>query len=239
MDMPSNQPAETRSRPRPIERRSLHDDVVERVRDMIVKGELPPGSRVPERVLCEQLGISRTPLREALKVLAYEGLLELPPNRGAVVTQLTVEDVDETFEVMGGLEALSGELACQRISEEAILEIRALHYQMILAYKRGELPLYFRLNQQIHEAIMAAAGNDTLRQVYDSLAGRVRRARYMANLSAERWRQAVEEHEAMLEALSARDGQRLAAILRDHLKNKAEVVKESLLVQQREEQAGA
>lgn len=220
---------------RPIERRSLHDDVVERVRDMIVTGELPPNSRVPERIICEQLGISRTPLREALKVLAHEGLLDLPPNRGAVVTPLTVEDVNETFEVMGALEALSGELACARITEEEVLEVRALHYQMLLAYKRGDLPEYFRLNQQIHEAILTASRNHTLQSSYYTLMGRVRRARYMANLSPERWQQAVEEHETILDALTKREGERLAQILRAHLTNKAEVVKESLLVQQPDE----
>ena len=91
--------------------------MVERVRDLVLEGELAPGSRVPEKLLCEQFGISRTPLREALKVLASEGLLELLPNRGAVVTRLTARDVDEMFEVMGALEALSGELACGRMDD--------------------------------------------------------------------------------------------------------------------------
>ena len=79
----------------PIERQSLHDAVTARIRDMIVDGAYLPGSRLPERVLCETLGISRTPLREALKVLASEGLLEIAPNRGARVAGLTADDVDE------------------------------------------------------------------------------------------------------------------------------------------------
>lgn len=212
----------------PIARPSLHDAVTGRIRDMIVEGAYPPGSRLPERVLCETLGISRTPLREALKVLASEGLLEIAPNRGARVAGLTTEDVDELFPVMGALEALAGELACARITETELAEIRALHYQMVLHHARGERPPYFDLNQQIHEKILEAARNPTLSAAYTNLAGRIRRARYTANISADRWAQAVAEHEEMLAALAARDGGRLAEILKRHLHNKCETVKAAL-----------
>jgi DNA-binding GntR family transcriptional regulator len=212
----------------PIERHSLHDVVTERIRDMIVEGAYPPGSRLPERVLCETLGISRTPLREALKVLASEGLLELALNRGARVAGLTADNVDELFPVMGALEALSGELACARITEAELAEIRALHYQMVLHHTRGERPPYFALNQQIHEKILEAARNPTLTAAYTNLSGRIRRARYTANIAASRWAQAVREHEDMLEALADRDGPRLAEILKRHLHNKCETVKAAL-----------
>jgi len=214
-----------------IARTTLHDELVARLRDLIVEGELAPGTRVPERILCERFGVSRTPLREALKVLASEGLLELLPNRGATVARLTVADLEELFPVMGALEALAGELACARISDEEIAEIRALHYQMVLHYTRRELPAYFRLNQSIHERIMTAAGNPTLARMYRSLAGRIRRARYIANMSRARWERAVEEHEAILDALARRDAPRLARILKQHLQNKYETVKESLQAQ--------
>lgn len=212
----------------PIERQSLHDAVTGRLRDMIVEGTYPPGSRLPERVLCETFGISRTPLREALKVLASEGLLELAPNRGARVAGLTAADVDELFPVMGALEALAGELACARITETELAEIRALHYQMVLHHTRGERPPYFELNQRIHEKILEAARNPTLTASYTNLSGRIRRARYTANIDAGRWAQAVAEHEEMLEALTDRDGARLAEILKRHLHNKCETVKAAL-----------
>ncbi len=212
----------------PIDRPSLHAAVTDRIRDMIVEGAFAPGSRLGERVLCETLGISRTPLREALKVLASEGFLELAPNRGARVVQLTAADVDELFPVMGALEALAGELAGTRITETEFAEIRALHYQMALHHARGERALYFDINQQIHEKILDAARNPTLGTAYRNLSGRIRRARYTANMSAERWAQAVAEHEEMLAALEARDGPRLAEILKQHLHNKCETVKASL-----------
>ncbi len=208
---------------------SLHDELVEGLRALIVESTLEPGARVPERELCERFSVSRTPLREALKVLASEGLLELLPHRGAQVTRLTAADLDEMFPVMGALEALAGELACARITEPELAEIRALHYQMVLHATRGELSEYFRLNQRIHEAIMEAARNPTLARLYRGLAGRVRRARYLANMSKPRWDQAVAEHEAILAALEKRDGAALGVVLKAHLRNKCETVKESFL----------
>ncbi len=239
MDMRSELPApDAAVKPAaPIARTSLHGELVARLRDLIVEGELAPNSRIPERALCERFGVSRTPLREALKVLASEGLLALLPNRGAVVSGLTVADLEEMFPVMGALEALAGELACAAISEEEIAEVRALHYQMVLHYKRGERPEYFRLNQRIHEKIFTAARNATLYNLYRGLAGRVRRARYIANMSPARWAQAVEEHEGILAALETRDGLGLAAILKLHLGNKCETVKEELLAQAESEAA--
>ena len=134
-----------------IERKTLHGELVERLRELIVEGTLVPGEKIAEKQLCERFGVSRTPLREALKVLAADGFVELTPNRGATVSRLTVEDLDSVFPSIGALEALAGELACRRRSDEELAEIRALHYQMVLHYKRGERSAYFRLNQQIHE----------------------------------------------------------------------------------------
>ncbi len=211
-----------------IRRRSLHDEVADRLRVMIMEGELAPGEKITERLLCERFGISRTPLREALKVLASEGLLDLTPNQGATVARITLEDVEEVFAVMGALEALSGKLACTRITDEQVAAIKALHYQMIVHYQRGELPEYFRLNQEIHKKILAAAGNPTLANTYHGLARRIRQARYLANMSKDRWAQAVAEHESMLKALDQRDGGALARILEAHLRNKCETVRLAL-----------
>lgn len=211
-----------------VERRLLHEEVIDQLRDMIVQGELIPETKLNERVLAAQLGISRTPLREAFKYLASEGLVELLPNRGAVVAPLKPEKVKEIFVVLGALEALAGELVCRNAADADIAEIRALHYQMVAHHARGELAPYFRYNQQIHIRLVECAGNATLAQIYRSLNAHVRRARYMANLSHERWDQAVREHEEILEALSARDSARLQALLRDHLAKKLVLVMEAL-----------
>lgn len=221
-DETSGTPAE------PIIRRTLHDELLERLRQMIIDGELVPGAKVPEKDLCERFGVSRTPLREALKVLANEGLVTLTPNRGAMIANLTLEDLEEAFPVMGALEALSGEMACANITDAEIAEISKLHERMLAHYEARELKSYFRTNQQIHERILAAAGNRTLSALYRGLEGRVRQARYLANMSDERWAQAVAEHAQMMVALEARDGSGLAAIMKQHLENKFQTVKDAL-----------
>src|SRR5229473_2950201 len=181
-----------------LNRTNLHAEVTTRLRDLIVEGLIPPGARLNERVLCEQLQVSRTPLREALKVLAAE--------------------------VLGPLEGLSGELACARISNGQFAEIRALHFEMLLHYNRADRAEYFRCNQAIHHGISRAAGNPVLQASYGALNARVRRARYFANLTQERWDKAIAEHGQILEALERRDGARLRRILEVHLKNKRDVV---------------
>ena len=146
------------------EDQSLHDEILTRLRDYIVEGNIPDGGRVPERQLCEMLGISRTPLREALKVLASEGLVELLPNRGARVRQLSEHDLGELFDVMGGLEGLAGRLACENITDAEIAEIERLHYEMYGFYLHRDMHGYFRVNQLIHQKIVEASRNATLRE---------------------------------------------------------------------------
>ena len=209
-------------------RRSLHDELVSLVRDMIVEGELEPGARVPEQQLCARFGVSRTPLREALKVLASEGLLTLLPHRGARVAAISAEEIEELFPIMGAIEALAGELAAERISDGEIARIRDLHARMTEHYACGERTAYARLNEEIHDAIFAAAGNASLAQIYRQLMLRIRRVRFIARMSPARWQEAVEDHEAIVAALEARDGERLAAVLRAHVAHKAATVLEAL-----------
>src|SRR6202140_1704102 len=113
----------------------IHAEVVPRLRHLLTEGEIPPGARIPERELCASLSISRTPLREALKVLAAEGLVVLLPNRGSRAARLTQKDVKELFEVCEALEATAGELACPRISDQQLLEIAALQAEMVAHFR--------------------------------------------------------------------------------------------------------
>ena len=209
---------------------SLHGEILSRLRDYVVEGHIAEGARVPERQLCEKFGISRTPLREALKVLAAEGLIELLPNRGARVRELRPRDLDELFDMMGGLESLAGRLACEHISDAEIAEIERLHYEMYGYYLRRDMPNYFQANQQIHQHIVAASRNETLRTAYANIAGRIRRVRYSANFARQRqrWAEAMREHEAILDALRRRAGSELADILFTHLRNKRTAAVEHL-----------
>jgi DNA-binding GntR family transcriptional regulator len=220
--LPARLPAELPAKPRENLVHSLHDEVLARLREFIVEGNLAPGARVPERLLCERFGISRTPLREALKVLASEGLIDLLPNRGARVRRIGEQEIVELFDVMGGLEALAGRLACERITDEAFAEIERLHHEMYGYYLRRDLHGYFACNQAIHDRIVAAAGNGPLSATYAGFTGRLRRARYSANLDAnrDRWGEAMREHEEILDALRRRAGAELSDILFRHLRNK-------------------
>lgn len=206
--------------PTPIVRRPLHEEAADRIRDLIVQGQLAPGTRLNERLLTAQFGLSRTPLREAFKVLATEGLVDLLPNRGAVVSQMDPVRLSETLAVMGALEALAGELACVNATEAQLNEIRALHYEMRAHHARGDLAGYFKFNQAIHLKLVKYSGNAVLFNAYRQMNGNVRRARYLANLSRERWDAAVREHDEILAALGARDVKRIKALLSDHLAHK-------------------
>lgn len=211
-----------------ISRPSLHEELTDRIRTMIVEGVLAAGEKVPERALCEKLGVSRTPMRESLKVLAADGLLTLEPNRGARVRAITLEDLEEVFPLMGAFEALAGELACTNITDDQMNELKQSHAKMLVHFHDSDMPGYFRHNQRIHEIIMEAAGNQTLTTMYRSLAVRVRRARYLANMSSARWQQAVSEHEEIIAALDKRDGVQLGSILKRHLENKFAAVRQWL-----------
>lgn len=213
---------------RPIERRPLHEEVADRLRELITEGRLAAGSRLNERVLCAQLGVSRTPLREAFKVLAAERLVELHPNRGAIVASLSLEDVEHLFELMATLEGLVGALAAQRRTDAELDEIRALHFEMLAAHARRDLPAYYRLNRAIHQTMSRCTRNPVLVETYDSINLRIQNLRFRSNFNRDKWDAAVREHEQMMAALAARDSVRLRALLEEHLGHKRDAVLEEL-----------
>jgi DNA-binding GntR family transcriptional regulator len=203
-----------------VSRRYLHDEVAKRIRALILSGELEPKARVNEIELSGRFGISRTPLREAIKILATEGLLDLLPNRGARVASISAAEIEEMVEVVAGLEATAGELACRHITEDEIEAIAEKHDAMLSAWRIADERYYFTMNRQIHEAIMAASRNATLQGIYANLSGRIQRARYQAHKTPEQWRKAVREHEEMLTLLRRREGETLGRLMREHIRGK-------------------
>ncbi len=208
----------------PIARQALPEAAAERLRGLIVEGVLAPGARLNERELCEQLGLSRTPLREAFRMLASEGLLVQLPNRGAQVVALSADDVRHAFDVMGALEALAGELACARVTAADLADLEGLQAEMEQAYARSDLPDYYRINRAIHDRINAVAGNPVLTQTYKALNARLHALRFRSNVNRTKWSSAVNEHREMLQALGAGDAARLREILVGHLRAKREAV---------------
>ena len=209
-------------------RTALHDMLVNLLRDMISEGQLEPGTRLHEGQLGEQLGVSRTPLREAIKYLASEGLVELVPSRGAVVKRFSASDVRDMLTVLRTLEELAGKLACELASDQEIALVRSLHDEMIERYKHADRLQYYKLNQQIHLAIVRLAKNATLTDIHQMLQTRLKRIRFIAHEGAEKWAAAVSEHEEMIEALEARDPARLSEVLGRHLTKAWERVRDSM-----------
>lgn len=203
--------------PHLVMRQSLHETLVAPLREMILNGELRPGDKVPEEELCARFGVSRTPIREALKVLAAEGVLQILPHRGAIVAQITKAQIDELFPIMAALERLAGGLACARASDREIARIRRLHDAMMAHYRAGNEPAYLQHNRLIHEAIFDLAGNDTLSAFFQQILIRINACRFILRKNAKHWRKAMAEHEEIIKALEARDGQRLAELLDAHV----------------------
>ena len=211
-----------------IRRRPLHDEATARIRDMIVEGRLSAGEWINEAELCQQLQISRTPLREALKVLAAEGLVELVPRRGAHVSQLSIRELVDLFEALSGVEGLAAELAATRMSAADLGKLRRLQLRIERRHVAKDRNEYFRDNQELHETIVRCSGNQEIVNIHARLIARVRRARYQALLSDSRWAESVHEHALILSALESRDVQRAGDLIRRHVARTGEVVRSSL-----------
>lgn len=201
----------------PLSRPTLHGQLVDRVRTLIVEGQLAPGTRIHEGELGKALGVSRTPLREALKVLASEGLVELVQGRGAVVRKLTGKDVAEMLDVLRALETLAARLACRNATDAQIAALRRTHDEMIAFYEAGNRLDYYWRNQAIHAGLADLSGNALLATMHATIQARMKRIRFIGNEDPGGWTAAVAEHREMIAALEARDEARLAAVVTRHL----------------------
>lgn len=209
---------------RPRQQPSLADRAVDRLRRMIVRGALAPGSRIVEPELCDELGISRTPLREALKLLASEGLVMLRRNRSAIVTPLDPTTLTALFEVESGIEGFAARLACARMTATDLKRLHALQDRLEAAHASGDIAGYFDTNQTIHRSIVAGAKNRALVDAHDRLFGPLERARYLALAFEGRLAESVFEHRSILDALVRRDADAAGALLTRHIARTGEVM---------------
>lgn len=199
-----------------VHRETLASKIADRLRDLVLEGALTPGSRVVEGDLGRRLGVSRTPLREALKLLAGEGLIDLVPARGAVVHRITHDQARNLLEVVTGLEAVAAPLACERASPAAITNVRRLHDRMEHHHRLGERLAYCKINLEIHAAIVALSDNPELINLHARHSARLKLFRFAGRAEPKQWAQAVSQHRQMIEALEARSGARLGALLSAH-----------------------
>lgn len=196
---------------------ALYQEVAERLRQRIFAHELPPGAWIDEQKLAEEYGISRTPLREALKVLASEGLVTLKPRRGCYVTEISAADIDDIFPLMAMLEGRCAFEAVRRIRREDVEEIQAIHAALEEAAVKGEIEAFFEANQEFHRKIQELAGNRWLLSVIQDLRKVLKLSR-LHSLSLEgRLQQSLEEHREIVAAILAGQAEKAEKAMHDHL----------------------
>ncbi|NHC07946.1 GntR family transcriptional regulator [Azonexus fungiphilus] len=203
---------------------ALYQEVAERLRQRIFAHELTPGTWIDEQKLAEQYGISRTPLREALKVLASEGLVELKPRRGCYVTEISRQDLDDIFPLMAMLEARCAFEAVKRARSADLAELKAIHEQLESAARDGRIDAFFEANQEFHKKIQALSGNRWLLSVIQDLRKVLKLSR-LHSLSLEgRLQQSLDEHRAILASMLSGDAAKSEKLMLDHIQSGREAL---------------
>ncbi|MBQ2262136.1 MAG: GntR family transcriptional regulator [Loktanella sp.] len=198
-------------------RRSLADEAANRLRDLILLERLAPGTPVSERELADVLGISRTPLKDALRILEAEGLVDYGPTRRPRVADPSIDELRDYITVLGALEALAGEIACSEATAEELEVIERMAAQMDTG---PDDPLaFFHLDMAFHGAIVAAAHNAPLAETHRQYNARLWRARFLSSRQVDRRANTLSEHGRIVAALNARDAAQTSAALRDHLRS--------------------
>lgn len=196
---------------------TLPEQIANRLRRDILRGDLPPGTAVKERDHAGELGVSRTPMREAIRILAKEGLVILRPARSPIVAQPSFEDVAQNIEVMTALELLSARLACERASDAQIDHITDVAARMEREYDKLDKLEVFEIDMSFHRAIAEAAGNPVLAEMHRALLARLWRARYLSASRKDSRERVLEQHSAIVRGLRSRDATEVEKNLRAHL----------------------
>jgi len=202
--------------PRRVAAQPLPQQIAAHLRELIIHDELKPGERIREQPLSLELSVSRTPLRDALKILAVERLVDLHPNRGATVVNPSVSELRDLLRVYETLEGLAGQMAGERATQEDIGAVHRWHQEMLGAFERRDKLSYFRANQAFHLRIIGASRNASLIEVHGQLNLRLHRVRYLAIMQQQDWTFVSHQHEAIIAALDGRDGPQLGRLLVDH-----------------------
>ena len=200
-----------------INRASLSQQAVEELRRRIVANSLAPGQRLDEAVLADDLGISRTPLREALKVLSAEGLVEIRPRRGCYVAQVAPADLDEIFPIMALLEGEVAREAALKGSAADLKRLGQLHESLERHAAAGDVDRYYEVNYAFHDALQAIAGNRWLQHVIGDLRKLLRLSRHRSLRLEGRLEESLAEHRVLMDALHRRDAAAAERIMKDHL----------------------
>jgi len=207
-----------------IEKKTLHEEIANNLRELIMAGELQKGDKIKEDELCSSMGISKTPLREALRVLSVEGLIRLVPNRGSFVSTPTFEEIREMFGVMSVLEGVCAREAAEKMGEKDLAILEKLHKKLEENYRRKAQREYIRINNQFHSFVQELAGNRTLNQIVNGLRKKILLYRYQSLNLPERFAQSIQEHRDLLEAFRKKDPKKAETLMRRHLKKQCEAL---------------
>ncbi len=207
-----------------IEPRTLHQEVAGRIREMISTGVLVKGQKISEKFLCDTMGVSRTPVRESLRILHSEGLVDLVPHKGAFVSRPTMKEICDLFEVMSVLEGTCARLAVQKMTTEALESIRSLHRRLETHYAHRDHKAYLDANHDFHVFIQELSGNPVLNDTINGLRQKILLYRHRQLYQPERFRQSIEEHRALLKALGSGDADRAEVLMKQHLLRQCEAL---------------
>ena len=199
--------------------KTLHQEVAERIREMIRRGDLVCGQKVDEKALCESMGVSRTPIRESLRILHSEGLIDLIPHKGAYVSTPRIEDVKDMFEVMGMLEGMCARRAAERMGPRDLETLRSLHGKLERHYEHQDRERYLEVNHVLHLFIQELSGSKALQEVSNGLRQKILLYRHRQLYQKNRFDQSIREHRKILAAFEKRDARLAESSVKRHLKN--------------------
>ena len=191
---------------------------------MIMSGELREGDKIKENELCDMMGISKTPLREALRVLSAEGLIHLIPNRGSYVTTPTFEEIKEMFDVMVALEGVCARTAVEKMSDQDFIKLENLHQKLEKNFERKDQKEYIRQNNLYHAFVQELAGNKTLNQIVNGLRQKILLYRFQSLNLPGRFDQSIEEHRSLLAAFRNRNPKKAESLMKSHLKKQCDAM---------------
>ncbi len=206
----------------------LREIVFEALRELIINGQIKAGERLMEVQLAEEMGVSRTPVREAIRKLELEGLVVMIPRKGAYVSDLSTKDVADVFEIRAALEALAAGLACERITEEELEELERLLLQVAKCVKAENLEELVEADTQFHDVVYRASRNKRLVQIISNLREKIQRFRAISMGTAGRMRETLEEHRQMVAAITERNVELARRVAREHIENSENKVMEAI-----------
>ena len=207
-----------------IRAKTLHQVVADQMREMIRGGTLALGQKINEKRLCDSMGVSRTPVREAIRILHSEGLIDLVPNRGAFVSQPCIEEINDMFQVMSVLEGMCARLATERMTPGDFQRVASIHQELERHFLERNHESYLDVNQRFHVLVQALSGNKVLHDVINGLRRKILLYRHKQLYQPKRFESSIQEHRDLLEAFRRRDAARAETFMKRHLLKQCEAL---------------